>query len=64
MNEIRVCNRCGGIYTEAPALSRIDGSQICPICGIQEALEAMADYLIGIKAEEASLYITKNGKGE
>ena len=34
----RVCPRCGVTYTGYPAVSRADNSDICPECGIREAL--------------------------
>lgn len=41
MNE-RTCPVCGQTYTERPALSRKDNStEICPVCGVREALEAV-----------------------
>ena len=37
----RKCPRCGKTYTEQPALSRRDNkTEICPDCGIVEAMEA------------------------
>lgn len=37
----RVCPRCGRTYEEHPALSRADNAtEICPACGMAEALEA------------------------
>lgn len=40
MKEIRVCPECGQAYSEPPALSRKDNrTEICPICGMLEALE-------------------------
>lgn len=37
----RVCPSCGKEYTARPALSRKDGkTEICPDCGMREALEA------------------------
>ena len=37
----RVCPLCGKTYTAPPALSRKDNkTEICPICGTREALEA------------------------
>ncbi len=45
---IRKCPKCGCIYHNAPALSRVDGrTAICPDCGTREALES-----IGVGAEE------------
>lgn len=35
----RVCPKCGKEYTDAPALSRKDNTDICPECGTREALE-------------------------
>lgn len=44
----RKCPRCGNIYRQPPALSRIDGiTAICPDCGTREALESM-----GVEVEE------------
>ena len=34
------CKRCGSEYNCRPAISRIDGSEICPLCGNIEAVEA------------------------
>ena len=34
------CLRCGRDYAERPAISRRDRSEICPECGILEALDA------------------------
>ena len=35
-----VCPKCGCIYRERPALSRVAGvGDICPDCGTREALE-------------------------
>lgn len=34
------CPRCGKIFTEHPAISRKDNkTEICPTCGVEEALE-------------------------
>lgn len=35
------CPKCGKEYTGKPALSRIDGSKICSICGSIEAMDAV-----------------------
>lgn len=45
--EPRTCPKCGRVYTERPASSRVDGSPICPDCGTREALES-----IGVEREE------------
>ena len=38
----RICPICGRAYTEPPALSRKDNAtDICPDCGMMEALAAM-----------------------
>ena len=38
----RICPVCGRAYTEPPALSRRDNTtDICPDCGMMEALAAM-----------------------
>lgn len=39
---VRTCPVCGRAYTEPPALSRRDNAtDICPDCGMMEALAAM-----------------------
>ncbi len=38
----KVCPKCGKGYDGYPAMSRINGSDICPECGMREALEAFA----------------------
>ena len=45
---MRQCPKCGEWYGERPAVSRIDGSDICPDCGIREAMDSM-----GVDPEEA-----------
>lgn len=40
MTEIRTCPICGRIYKDYPALSRRDNTtEICPQCGVKEALD-------------------------
>jgi RNA polymerase subunit RPABC4/transcription elongation factor Spt4 len=39
MSEKRICPICGKEYTDAPAVSRKDGSDICLECGAEEALD-------------------------
>ena len=56
----RMCPICRGVYTEHPAISRRDNrTEICPMCGIGEALEAMADFLISGRKEEHTLKVSK-----
>ena len=44
----RTCPKCGCVYTEVPALSRVDNETlICADCSTKEALES-----IGISKEE------------
>ena len=50
---ISVCPRCGQVYREHPALSRLDNETlICPDCGTREALDS-----IGVKPEEQAQII-------
>ena len=36
------CPKCGQIFTERPAVSRVDGTTlICPDCGTREALASL-----------------------
>lgn len=52
--EERICPKCGIVYTEQPALSRIDNKTlICPDCSTKEALES-----IGISKEEQEKIIS------
>ena len=54
----RTCPKCGRVYTERPAPSRVDGSPICPDCGTREALESLGvgreeqDKILGIIHEQ------------
>ena len=50
----RICPICGREYTDYPALSRRDGiTEICPDCGVSEALEDFCNnYNINNKEEE------------
>ena len=41
MFESKTCPKCGRIYHCPPAMSRIDESDICPVCGAMEALEPL-----------------------
>lgn len=45
---MRKCPKCGEWFSEHPATSRVDGSMICPDCGIREAMASM-----GVDKEEA-----------
>ena len=48
VTRLSICPRCGKLFTEAPALSRLDNeSLICPDCGTREALDS-----IGVSPEE------------
>lgn len=54
------CPKCGQIFTERPAVSRVDGiTLICPDCGTREALASLGvdpeeqDEIIGIIHEKA-----------
>jgi predicted RNA-binding Zn-ribbon protein involved in translation (DUF1610 family) len=44
----QACPKCGQIFTERPAVSRVDGiTLICPDCGTREALASL-----GVDPEE------------
>ena len=52
--EERTCPKCVCVYTEVPALSRVDNETlICPDCSTKEALES-----IGISKEEQEKIIS------
>ena len=52
--EERICPKCGCVYTEVPALSRVDNETlICADCSTKEALES-----IGISKEEQEKIIS------
>ena len=38
---MNTCPKCGRQYSAPPAMSRIDTSEICPVCGSIEGLEAV-----------------------
>ena len=38
-----ICPKCGKEFSERPAMSRRDKSEICPRCGNKEALEDALD---------------------
>lgn len=40
-SDIKQCPRCGNYYTDYPALSRYYNVDICPACGLDEALRGM-----------------------
>lgn len=45
--KIFICTRCHKIYTGYPALSRKDNkSEVCPLCGLEEALEDFTNKII------------------
>ena len=55
ITQIKICPRCGKVYHEPPALSRIDNqTPICPDCGTREALESID---IGQEEQEEILAI-------
>lgn len=44
MKEVKKCPICGKEYNEHPAISRNDNKEICPDCGLKEALQAFVEY--------------------
>jgi len=36
---MKLCKKCGKQYSGQPAVSRVDGSDICAWCGYKEALD-------------------------
>ena len=63
MNETRTrtCPACGQQYTEPPALSRRDNeTEICPTCGMKEALAAMPRRESPAERTRREVYATGN----
>lgn len=57
----RICPVCGREYTEPPALSRIDNkTDICPDCGMMEALAAMSRCNSPAERTRKAVYATGN----
>lgn len=41
MEKLRICPKCNKRYKDYPAISREDNkTEICPICGLRESVEA------------------------
>ncbi len=55
---MRICPKCNKQYAEPPALSRIDNSEICSLCGTKEALDA-AGLTEGSSIREAILHASR-----
>lgn len=52
-NNERTCPKCGQIYNEYPAISRLDNkTEICPDCGSKEALEQFTNYINETKEDK------------
>ena len=47
----RICPRCGSEYDRPPAMSRVDSSLICPMCGYKEALQTAVEHGIMDEAQ-------------
>ena len=59
---LKICPKCGKTYKGHPAISRVDNAaQICPLCGIREALEG---YGIGKEEREKIISSIPNVDGE
>lgn len=57
--KVRICPKCGKQYNDAPAISRREGKEeICPDCGMMEALADMAA-AAGCTAEEVGRSLEK-----
>lgn len=52
------CMKCGKIYGEVAAISRVDGSEICRSCSEKEALEAAVEAgAITLEQMEQAIYV-------
>ena len=56
---MHTCPICNRKYSAPPAMSRRDGSDICPVCGAREGLEDA-----GIRGEQAEEILKSIEKGE
>lgn len=57
----RICPLCGRAYIEPPALSRKDNeTEICPECGMMEALAAMPRRDSPADRTQKAVYATGN----
>ena len=57
----RICPLCGRAYDEPPALSRADNqTDICPRCGMMEALAAMPRRETPQERTRRAVYATGN----
>lgn len=57
----RICPSCGQTYTEPLALSRKDNeTDICPSCGMMEALTAMPRRMGPAERTRRAVYATGN----
>ena len=51
----KICPKCGCQYAGKPALSRTDNkAEICPDCGMREALEAWREKILSKEIGENS----------
>lgn len=62
---IRICPICGERYGEHPAMSRRDNkTEICPTCGIVEAIAAIEGYAVYTAySQEADITFIMEDKG-
>lgn len=57
----RICPLCGQAYTDPPALSRKDNeTDICPDCGMMEALTAIPRQIGPAERTRRAVYATGN----
>ena len=60
MNQYKVCPKCKQKYTQHSAISRIDNkTNICPTCGIKEALIQFIKQQKGYLNQKNSIYLFK-----
>lgn len=54
---MNICPKCNQKFNQRPAKSRIDGSEICPLCGHKEAIDIA--YSNGVLNETETTEILK-----
>lgn len=60
---MKTCPRCGKRYKGHSAMSRVDGSEICSLCGSEEALNVVLEKGVISEDEKDSILKIIGEKG-